>query len=134
MYATRDGLPRHCGCGAILGKIAKSTQLPLKDVKRVVSALQTIAMVEVERKREFVISKHTTLKVKRKPEPAADRFAFRIYPLCLGSTLPESPITERENTPPESPLTESMSLGPAAARFAFNLGQGSTLTESVLMD
>ena len=133
MSATRDCLPRHCGCGAILGKIAKSTQLPLKDVKRVVSALQTIAMVEVERKREFVISKHTTLKVKRKPEPAADRFAFRIYPLCRGNTLLESPLTEG-NTPPESPLTESMSLGPAAARFAFNLGQGSTLTESVLMD
>ena len=98
-----------------------------------VSALQTIAMVEVERKREFVISKHTTLKGKRKPEPATDRFAFRIYPLCRGNTLPESPLTEG-NTPPESPLTESMSLGPAAARFAFNLGQGSTLTESVLMD
>ena len=72
MSATRDGLPRHCGCGAILKNIAESTQLPLKDVKRVVSALQTIAMVEVERKREFVISKHTTLKVKRKPVPAID--------------------------------------------------------------
>ena len=60
-------LPRHEGYGALMKKIAKSTQLQTQDVKAVLYHAWTFAYAEVKKNKEVRIPGFEPLKLKHKP-------------------------------------------------------------------
>ena len=89
-------LPRHEGYGALMKKIAKSTQLTTHDVKAVLRAAWAIAYAEANKNTEVRIPCFEPLKLKHKPTRKAGPKVMKHKPARKAGPMKHKPAQKAD--------------------------------------